>query len=489
MFRSETTTLHSEYLTAAQHRVVNNIPNPVPARVIPLEPPVKYYLVPITNNPVTTLPKATTSNFELPTPEIREGLKRHGFKSPLTLSQQQFPAPEPEYRVDIPKRHGHAIPSIETGFSKSPNSNAGFLTAKNEPSKRIEFGVGQPEFSVSHSEFRGSFDPKATRGFHSPQQRENAVKDDWKGHEINRGSHFEYRAPNFEYSEPEFNDNRHSGQERVKRSGAPGSHLDLPSSSLRLGTQENLHLEEETQRLRAENERYRQSLVKFARLDQENRGLVRENEDLRIRLTSFEHELSQIRTIKLTLESQLDRYRGGFEEFERELRRELENECRRQVMEVERQLEECKRELGVQEAKLRLNSDREIMELNSVIRDLKEQGNSRAEKIKRSTAVSEKGMGELKEKLAFFEKELENERVLRIEAERELRRRTQSFEEAKKELEIVKRDYREKYEMAPNKEKLLEEVVIELEKVNAALRACKEERDELRRRVGMTRLI
>lgn len=46
----------------------------------------------------------------------------------------------------------------------------------------------------------------------------------------------------------------------------------------------------------------------------------------------------------------------------------------------------------------------EIMELNSVIRDLKEQGNSRAEKIKRSTAVSEKGMGELKEKLAFFER-------------------------------------------------------------------------------------
>lgn len=472
MFRSETATLHSEYLTAAQHRVVNNLPNTVPARVIPLEPPGKYYLVPITNNPATMLPKPSMANFELPTPEIREGLKRHGFKTPLTptISQQHFPVAEPESRVDMPKRHGHGIPSIDTGFV---NSKAGFLTTKNESSKRIDFGFGQPEFGIPHSEFRGSFDPKA-------------IKDDWKGLEVNRGSHFEHRAPNFEYKEPEFNENRHSGQEKIKRSGAPGSH---PSSSFRLGTQENLHLEEEMQRLRAENERYKQSLAKFARLDQENKALVRENEDLRTRLVSFEHELSQIRTIKLTLESQLDRYRGGFEEFERELRRGLENECRGQVMELERQLEDCRRELGAQETRLRLNSDREIMELNAVIRDLKEQGNSRAEKIKRSTLVSEKGMGELREKLAFFEKELENERLLRIEAESELRRRTLTFEEAKREFEIATRDYREKYEMAPNKEKLLEEVVMELEKVNAALRVCKEERDELRRRVGMVRLI
>ena len=482
MFRSETTTttLHSGYLTAAQHRVVSNLPNPAPARVIPLEPPVKYYLVPITINPVTTLPKATTSKFELPTPEIREGLKRHG-----NLSHQQFPLAEPEHRIDIPKRHGHGIPSIDAGFSKSPYSN-GFLTAKNESSKRIDFGVGQPDFNIPHSDFRGSFDPKANHGF----QRENEAKDDWKGLEPNRGSHFEFARPNFEYREPNFEyDNRNSGKERAKRSGAPGSHLDLPSSSLRFGTQENLQLEDEIQRLRAENERYRLSLLKFTRLDQENKGLVRENEELHIRLAKFEYELSQIRTIKLTLESQLDRYRGGFEEFEKGLRRELENECRRQVMEMERQLEDCKRELGVQEAKIRLSSDREILELNAVIRDLKEQGNTRAEKIKRSTAVSEKGMVELKEKLAFFEKELENERIMRIEAERQSRMRTETFEEAKKQFESVTRDYRSKYELVPNKEKLLEEVVMELEKVNAAFRVCKEERDELRRRVGMVRLI
>jgi len=58
----------------------------------------------------------------------------------------------------------------------------------------------------------------------------------------------------------------------------------------------------------------------------------------------------------------------------------------------------------------------------------------------------------------------------------------------KKEIEVIKRDFKGKLEMNPNKEKLLEEVVMELEKVNQALRLCKEERDELRKKIGYVRL-
>ena len=191
---------------------------------------------------------------------------------------------------------------------------------------------------------------------------------------------------------------------------------------------------------------------------------------------SLEEEIEKIRVIKITLESQLEKFRISYEEIEEEVTQRVQREFDARLNEMGEKLENMTRELREKETRMRANFDRELLEINSVNRGLQERLRDQEERVKRS-GNSERVTIDLREKLTAISQELERERRMKIDMEVKWRNVNEANFQLKQELES-------RGSISPEKERLLEQVAVELEKVNKALRITQEERDGLKRELS-----
>lgn len=208
---------------------------------------------------------------------------------------------------------------------------------------------------------------------------------------------------------------------------------------------------------------------------------------------SLEEEIESIRMIKLTLESQLEKLRMSYQEIEEEITIKVQNEYEMRLKEMERKLNNMSRELQEKEGRIRANFDRELLEVNSVNRSLKEQMNIKEEHLKKSSQ-NERFILNLKEEIVALTNDLEIEIKSRNILESKLKSMNQQLQanmneiDAKtSELNHLKIELESRPSVTFEKERMLEEVVIELEKINQAFRLCKDERDSLRKEIAEMR--
>ena len=304
------------------------------------------------------------------------------------------------------------------------------------------------------------------------------------------------------------------------------------------------NLERENQRLNDTVVQYRSTITNFGALDQQNRELIEEieglrhkvedyefhladNRDLETRLEeeyelklraergnfdkvrreleqlkgleekffqmqaeklSLEEEIDKIRVIKITLESQLEKFRISYEEIEEEVTQRVKAEFELRIREMTAHLEAMAKELQEKEFRMRANFDRELLEINTVNRDLQEQLRARDERLKKSSN-SDRGIIDMREKMNVMSIEFERERTMRVEMEVKLRNVNEMNMRMKEEIERLRLELQQRSSISPEKERLLEQVVQELEKVNKALRLSQEEKDNLKRELTALKLL
>ena len=326
------------------------------------------------------------------------------------------------------------------------------------------------------------------------------------------------------------------------------------------------HLISENERLAESVQQYRHSITVFTDLERVNRELVKEIEDLKHRLQdyefhladkrdievrlqeeyniklqselgnfdklrreldqykgleekffmiqseklSLEEEIEKIRMIKITLESQLEKLRNSYQEIEEDITVRVKGEYEARIDEMNRKMEKMTKELAEKETRIRANFDRELLELNAINRDLRDQLGSKDERIKRS-GLNEKGMNDMRERINAISAELDRERAVRIEIELKFKNLNENYQhllqeqEHKEQLifdlnnerkinsdlnmkvENLKIQLESRGSISPEKERYFEQVVQELERVNQALKLLIVERENLKRELSQVK--
>lgn len=501
----------TEHFSRLKYTEIKNLPKTHPSRRLSPEPPPKHYLVMFTPNPVDSFERrlshtGISANSRFDTSEHTDHVKRSGFGGSHQV-HNAFGA------QDSLKHHG-GFGYVNDGFYENQRV---FV----EP-PRINVNPPPP-----FEEFRGS---SSLHGSKIREGRELVKRSGGPPRPV-VSEEINLHVQQIEALEAEV--------KRLRELEVENKRLKESNRTLELENGKAKSLLVENQRLNETVMQYRSSITNFGELDRQNRELQEEiriqqeeiqglrhkiedyefhladNRDLETRLQeeydaklrvelgrfdkmrreleqfkgleekfyriqaeklSLEEEIEKIRVIKITLESQLEKFRISYEEIEEEVTQRVQREFDARLNEMGERLESMTRELREKETRMRANFDRELLEVNSVNRGLQEKLRDQEERVKRS-GNSERATMDLREKLNAANQELERERRMKIDMEVKWRSVNEANFQLKQELES-------RGSISPEKERLLEQVALELDKVNKALRGTQEERDSLRRELA-----